>query len=303
MIDLHTHSTASDGTFSPSRLIAQAENVGLHALALTDHDTVDGLEEALRASKNARVLFVPGVELSARVDRGSLHIVGLCIDPWDAHMRRVLRDLVEMRNARNAKIIKKLNELGIDVTLDDVAKKAGGHVLGRPHFAAVLIEKGLAKSPADAFGRYLSPKGSAYVQKERLEKRQAIELIRRAGGLPVLAHPNQTMLDGPDLEKLVKELADLGLEGIEAYYSGYSPPQVKRYRRLGEKYNLVLSGGSDFHGDAKKAIALGTGPGSLRVPDELLEPIFERAKGLVDLRGGRDSRDQRDSRDKRDLRD
>ncbi len=277
MIDLHTHSTASDGTLAPIARVAAACEAGLSALALTDHDTVSGLKEAIDAAFESPVVFVPGVELSVDLPRGALHIVGLHVDHQNARLLKILDWVVDKRQARNRVIVQKLTDLGMPIQNDELEALAGGGVIGRPHFAALMIEKGYVKTIQSAFQRFLMRGKPAYEIRQRLDSRQAIEAIRSAGGVPVLAHPDQTHLEGEALDVLVKELADLGLAGIEVYCSGYTSSQSRQYSRLAEKYNLVRSGGSDFHGAIKPGIKLGRGPGKLHVQDDLLGPIAERA--------------------------
>jgi 3',5'-nucleoside bisphosphate phosphatase len=277
MIDLHTHSTYSDGTFNPTQIIATAVDIGLTAIALTDHDTIDGLKEAGVAAANLKIIFVPGVEISAKINRGALHILGLQIDPDNSSLVHELEILVEARVERNLKIASHLNRLGLPITYSEVEDIAGGAVVGRPHFATLMKNKGYVKTFEAAFHKYLARGKPAYAPKFRLLPERAIEIIRSAGGVPIMAHPSQTLCDGPGLEKLVKELVDLGLEGIEAYYPGHSHSQTKRYKQLAKKFGLVLSGGSDFHGTIKPGIALGRGPGQLNVPDGLMSAIAARA--------------------------
>ncbi len=279
MIDFHTHSTASDGTLTPSALVDAASDAGLTALALTDHDTVAGVAEAIGAAEGKALVFVPGVEISARMDRGVLHIVGLHVDHESLELARSLDNLVELRNARNTQIIEKLCDHGLRLTIDEVKALSKG-VVGRPHFAQAMLNRGYVKNTKEAFIQYLTPGTPTYVPKERLERGRAIELIRSAGGVPVLAHPKETKLDGRDFDNLVRDLTNSGLEGIEVFCSGHEPGRCRQYTRLAEKYGLVRSGGSDFHGTIKSDIRLGRGPGKLFVPDDLVEPIADRAEQI-----------------------
>jgi predicted metal-dependent phosphoesterase TrpH len=273
MIDLHTHSTASDGTLTPSALVSTADDLGLTAVALTDHDTVLGIAEAIDAAKDKKVIFIPGVEISAEIDRGSLHIIGLHVDHQSRKLQETLAWTIEARNNRNLELVKKLNELNMPVTIEEAASLAGGVVIGRPHFAELLVKKKYTRSFESAFRQYLGRGKPAHVPKQRLDKRRAIEVILSSGGVPILAHPDQTLREGPHLEALIKELVDFGLLGIETFYTGYKPAMSNHYVQLAKKYALVMSGGSDFHGDMKPDIRLGRGLGGLNVPDELLEPI------------------------------
>lgn len=277
MIDLHVHSTASDGTLTPKEIVEQAETVGLTALALTDHDTVQGIDEAARAAEAKPLTFVPGVEISAVIKKGALHIVGLFIDPKAPALLETLAWAAERRVERNAVMIERLARLGMPLTMAELDEAAKGGMVGRPHFATVMVQKGYAKSFRVAFRNWLKKGQAAYCPKKRVDRRRAIEVIREAGGVPILAHPNQTQRLGDELEKLVKELTDDGLGGLETHCSGHSEDDIRLLSRLAEKYHLVESGGSDFHGAIKPGLALGKGPGGLRVPDDFLEPIKRRA--------------------------
>ncbi len=279
MIDLHTHSTASDGTLAPAALVQAAEAAGLTAVALTDHDTVDGAGAAARAAAGLSVRFIPGVELSAEIDRGALHIVGLFVDPSHPGLMALLDEARENRLSRDRMIVERLEKMGMPLTLDEVQAVAGG-VAGRPHFAQVMVAKGYAKSIRVAFRNYLKRGQAAYIPKRRIAQRRAVEAIRAAGGVPVLAHPSQTLLEGDQLEALIRELADYGLEGMETHCSGYTDADTRFYGRLAAQYGLVESGGSDFHGAIKPGLALGRGPGGLRVPDDFVPPLSARAAAI-----------------------
>jgi len=280
MLDLHTHSTISDGTFTPTELVNLAEKIKLKAVALTDHDSVGGVEEALHASKNLAVKFVPGVEMSAKLNDKSMHIVGLCVNHRDPTLTATLKKVCEMRDDRNPRLSARLQELGMEISLEEVAEVAGGKVIGRPHFAEVMISKGFVKTPHEAFRKYLGNQGIAQTPKERLSPAEIIAAIRAAGGIPILAHPDQTQRTGDALDRLVANLKNMGLEGIETFYPSYDTSQTHEYSKLAKRYDLVRSGGSDFHGLHKPKIKLGRGFGSLYVPDDLLELIEQRAGNL-----------------------
>jgi predicted metal-dependent phosphoesterase TrpH len=285
VLDLHTHSAASDGSQRPAELVRLAEQVGLTALALTDHDTVDGIAEALEAARHSPVRFVPGVELSAQLADGTLHLVGLFIDHEHPGLAGGLARVRAMRAERNPRIAEALGRLGIPVGLDDAAAEAGGGVVSRVHFAEALVRKGFARDPDDAFSRLLSNGGPADIHKERLQPGECLRLIRAAGGVPILAHPDQTGRRGADLARLLDGLADQGLAGIEVRCSRYTPTITADLTRLARERGLVVSGGSDYHGRAKPKILLGRGFGRLRVPDEFLGPIEAAAEEI--RRGGR----------------
>jgi hypothetical protein len=277
VLDLHAHSDASDGSMSPTALVELGAGVGLAALALTDHDTVAGVAEAARAAVGKRMRFVPGVELSARMDDGTLHICGLFIDDEHPAMTAFLADVLRLREERNARLIARLAELGMPVTFDEAVEASGGEIVGRPHFAAILIRKGFAASMGDVFKRILGRGGVAHVFKERREPEECIAAIRAAGGVPVLAHPDQTNRKGAALDDLVGELKRLGLVGVETFCTSYTSQMAHDYAQIAKRHGLVRSGGSDFHGAPKPDVRLGRGFGSLRVPDSLLAPIEEAA--------------------------
>ncbi len=264
-VDLHTHSTASDGTRTPAEVVALAEKASLAAFALTDHDTTSGLAEARAATADFPGLrFVPGVEVSARYTGGTMHILGLGIDENSPALRALLANFVGARDERNPKILAKLQAMGIDVDMDDVLKAAESfdpgraHVIGRMHIAEAMRVKGWAQSIQDAFGRYLGNDGAAFVDKERLEPHEVIEGIVAGGGVAVLAHPVQLRIrDHGELEDYVRRLAEAGLGGIEVYHSSHSPELTRRYLDLARKLGLLVTGGSDFHGMAKPGVSLG----------------------------------------------
>lgn len=279
-VDLHSHSTASDGTFAPAEVVRLAREAGLSGLALTDHDTIAGLEEAGRAATEHGITFLPGIEISAvpPSPEGTLHILGYGIDPNSEVLVRMTRQLIEARENRNPQIIAKLQELGIDITWEEALAQAQGGVLGRPHIAAILVRKGVVKTIKDAFNQYLGQGGQAYYDKERLEPREALERIKNSGGIPVLAHPVQLRTtNDAQLERIVKDLVDMGLEGIEVIHSDHGQREVDHYTALANRYNLRKTGGSDFHGTNKKDITLGTANGR-KIPRQWLDQLLEKAR-------------------------
>ncbi|MBN2531014.1 MAG: PHP domain-containing protein [Deltaproteobacteria bacterium] len=278
MLDLHTHSSASDGTLSPKELVQLAKKIKLRAVGLCDHDTTGGLDEAMRTARQIDQLLIPGVELSANCRRTTVHIVGLCIHHECEPLQRLLEQTRRMRDERNPRIIAALQQEGIDISMDDVTQLAVGNAVGRPHFAAALIQKGVVKTAVQAFDTYLGANGRAYVARERLDAKDAIQIIRTAGGVPILAHPHQTGLAEDALLKLVGQMKEQGLLGIEVFCSGYTSSMSAQYTRVARRHGLVRSGGSDFHGAAKPNIRLGRGIGNLYVRDDLLEPILALAK-------------------------
>lgn len=278
MIDLHVHSTRSDGTYTPTELVEYAIEKGLTAFALTDHDTTDGLDEAisyanaLRAEGKADVPeVIPGIELSTNIEDTEVHVAGLFIDKENPEFRSYLKEFVASRNLRNVKMCAKLTEIGIPITAEELESAFPNCILTRAHFASWLREHGYVSSNKEAFDRYLGKRCPCYVRREKITPQKAIALILTAGGIPVLAHPILYRLSDARLEALVATLKEAGLMGIEAIYSTYEPSEERQIRRLAKKYDLLLSGGSDFHGTNKPRIDLGVGLGRLYVPDELLE--------------------------------
>jgi len=276
LIDLHTHTTASDGSFSPRDLVHLAKAGGLQAMAITDHDTVAGNLEALEAAMELGFELVPGVEISADSTAGTIHIVGLFIRPDDPDMEAVLTELRVFREERNRKMVARLAELGIHLTPQELVMEAGGDLVGRPHFAALLLKKGHVKTYQEAFDVYLKSGGKAYLDKKRLPSDQAIAMIKDAGGIPILAHPftmREKAKDG--FEARLRELVDQNLQGIEVYYTDHSHADVVFYADLARRYNLLISGGTDFHGAVKPDVQLGRGRGAMNIPYEILEHMKE----------------------------
>lgn len=242
-IDLHTHSTASDGLLTPARLVALAVERGLRVLALTDHDTTDGLAEAQSAAETVGLRFVPGVELSTHVEAGEVHILGYFIEPTHPALRTALARFREAREDRAATIVARLTAAGAPIRLERVLALASGSI-GRPHVARALVEAGHATSINDAFERWLVRGRPGYVERYRLTPPDAVCLIRAARGVPVLAHPHSA----DDLPGLLPELVAVGLAGIECYYGDYDDTRKQTYLDLAARYDLVPSGGTDFHG-------------------------------------------------------
>ncbi len=277
MIDLHTHSTASDGTYSPKDLVSLAVDIGLKALALTDHDTVEGLAEAARAAEELGLPFVPGVEISVRFEgAGHCHILGYFVDPASESLKKTLSLLQEARAERNRRMVEKLQALGVEITLAELEEKAGGGEVGRPHLAALLVEKGVVRTVEEAFEKFLKKGAPAYVPKARLSPEEAFSAIQAAGGLAVLAHPVHLKLSPSELADYVARLKDMGLAGLEAYYTDHSPEFTSFCLDLARRFDLVPTGGSDFHGHNKPDIKLGRGFGNLRVPEECYHRLLER---------------------------
>jgi predicted metal-dependent phosphoesterase TrpH len=275
-VDLHCHSTASDGTLAPAEVIGEAHCAGLSALSLTDHDTVAGIDEAHSEAKKLGIDFLPGIEISCQYPApGTMHLLGYGVDPHSAALHAMMHNLVLARNERNRKIIDALQRLGIIVTLDDVQREAGGDVIGRPHIARALVRKGFVSSIKQAFDKFLAQGRSAYFDKERLTPRQAIDLIHSAGGLIVLAHPVQLRAhNSAQLERAIKDLKDQGLDGLEVIHSDHDDAMIDFLDRLADKLYLLKTGGSDFHGSNKPDVQLGFA-GKRRVPRRMFDALME----------------------------
>ncbi len=283
-VDLHTHSTASDGTYTPTELVRAAVHAGLVGLALTDHDTGNGLLEAEAEAQRLGLRFVPGIEISADYPSpGTMHILGHFIDPQSEALNDMSRILLEGRNARNPQIIQRLNQLGCSITMAQVeaiaraGMPAGAPiVVGRPHIAQALVQAGCVASMKQAFDVYLGTTGAAFFPKERLTPRQAIDCIHKAGGLATLAHPVQLRTENPaHLQTVINHLAEAGLDGIEVYHCDQTPRESDYYLELAKRYNLIPTGGSDFHGHNKADVILGRGRNNVKVPVELLNRLEE----------------------------
>ena len=271
-VDLHAHTTASDGTFTPTELVHAAKQAGVSILAVTDHDTVAGVAEAQRAAAEVGLTLVPGVELSAQHRPGDLHLLGLFIDPQDATLNTRLAELSAKRATRNERMAKRLTELGAPITLEEVIAAAPpGANIGRPHFAAVLIQKGYVTTNREAFEQYLADDAPGYVSRDNLPPAEAIALVHAAGGKCFIAHPGLMRFhQHENIELIVRRLVDVGLDGLEVYYSKYTPSQTSEFLRLAKKYKLLLTGGSDFHGANKPDVPLGRVTDGARLPVERL---------------------------------
>lgn len=276
MIDLHCHSLFSDGTESPEVLASLAEAAGLRALALTDHDTLDGLPKFLAMQPQVRTRLVTGIELSCRFATMEIHVLGLLVDPQDPTFRTRVQDLQVRRHERNLRMAERLRTIGIPITFAEVAELATSKLISRVHFAKALVKRGIAGSRFDAFARYLGEGRPAHVPFEDLSVAEAAAWIKESGGVPVVAHPGRSSNRSFRWEEAMAELKAQGIEGLEAYYSDYSPREEQYFRELAQTLDLVASGGSDYHGHYKPGISLGVGRGALRVPDEVLDQLEAR---------------------------
>lgn len=277
MIDLHTHTTASDGSLAPRELIRMASRVPLSAIAVTDHDTLSGIAQALDEGDASGVRVIPGVELSAQSPAGTMHILGLFLDPNSKKLSEKLEGLRKGRSLRNPVIIKKLEELGMTISLNQVLKVAGGESVGRPHIAQIMVEAGYVDNVDEAFDKYLGRGKPAYSGRDRFSPEDSIEIIHNAGGAAVLAHP-ATLTPNPEMiKKIVTVLKSYGLDGIEVYSTFMRGHNFGNFNELAKELDLAMSGGTDYHGAAKPSIKLGTGAGDFTVPDSFLPAIEDRA--------------------------
>jgi predicted metal-dependent phosphoesterase TrpH len=280
MIDLHSHTDCSDGTFTPEELVAEGVRVGLQALAITDHDTFAGYDAASSSAAEAGLELICGIELSTRYQGGSVHLLGYFpVSPPSDELRAWLMWVLEMRRDRNVRLVKKLQSLGIAITLEEV-ENLGRTLTGRPHFARVLVQKGYAKDIQNAFDVYLDESAQGFVQRQEVPMEEALERILASGGVPSLAHPVRVAKNNRDkLAAYVEDLGGLGLRAIEVYHSDHTPDNVAYYGSLAQQFNLGMTGGSDFHGANKPSISLGTGKrNNLHVPDELAENLKNLAR-------------------------
>jgi len=279
-VDLHIHSTASDGSLSPLQIIRTAKNIGLRAIAITDHDTVDGSAQAMASARDSGLEILSGIEISADYTPGTMHILGYLIDVDDPCLNETLRKLQKSRDNRNHEIIERLRLLGIDIRFDEVVEVSGGGQVGRPHIARVLVQKGAVQTMDEAFARFLKKSGPAYVPRYRLSPSEAIQTILRAGGVPVLAHPfTLNAKSEAELEAIIADLKQAGLKGLEVYYPDHSVVRTALYERLARRHGLLMTGGTDFHGAAKPGVFIGVGRGEMRIPYRLVEELKRGGKG------------------------
>ena len=270
-IDLHTHSNASDGSLTPAEVMKAAKDAGLKAVALTDHDTIDGLYEAMEAAKNYGIECIPGIELSAFYKDLEVHIVGLFLDLEDPKLKNRLDAFRKVRENRNIRMIEKMQQAGVDITMEKLRALEGDAVITRANIARYLLHIGYIKSIPEAFDRYLSPGMPFFVQKTGITPQDAIEAIRENGGIAILAHPLTYKFTRRELIECIETLKSYGLSGIETYYSTFSEADHRDMKRLADQYGLLHSGGSDFHGNVKPHIQIGKGMGKLVIPYDLLD--------------------------------
>lgn len=282
-IDLHVHSNASDGTLYPKEVVDLAVENNLSAIALTDHDTIDGVLEAKETARQWSQLgktieLIPGTELSVSYKGRDIHILGLFLDTNNSTLVEELALAKEKRDTRNEKMAKKLRDGGIPITITDMKRNEGEGVLTRAHFAKYLTEKGITKTMKEAFSTYLHSDSPYYVEREYLSPERGIQIIHEAQGMAILAHPLLYKYSLEEIDELVSYLSNLGLDGLEAVYSHNTGFDEGHMRRIANKYNLKISGGSDFHGSNKPDIHIGTGFGNLKIPYSILKDLRKKQK-------------------------
>jgi len=289
MIDLQLHSNFSDGSMSPTELVQEAKQLELSAIALTDHDTTEGISEFLEAGQKLNILTVPGVEISIDTklpNHGHMHMLGLFIDHQHNELVSKLNYLRFHRNERAQKILSKLHELGAEVSLSELQQEAGEGSIGRPHIAKIMLRKGIVSTLQEAFDRYLAKGQPAYVDKIKFNEEDAINLIKQAGGLAILAHPH--LMKYPTFNETAEKilfLKSLNLDGIEVYYSGLDLGYSRQLIQLAKEHNLAVSGGSDYHGKNKAGIHMGSGQNDLAIPDEVYFNLKHKWEKLRTLAG------------------
>ncbi len=270
LIDLHTHSVKSDGAMQPAEVVDTAKAAGLAAISLTDHDVIDGVKEAMARGVEVGVEVVPGIELSAKF-KTETHILGYFVDLENPHFLEKLEEIRRVRMQRNYDTAENLQKIGFPITVEDALGLAPNGLVGRAHFARVMVNRGYVGSVKEAFDEYLANGKPGYSTLQLLTPRDAVELIKSAGGLAFLAHLHLTRLSGEELYAFVSDLKDAGMDGIEGYYTEYTPEMQNEYQALAKKLDLAISGGTDFHGAMKPHISIGKGLGNLSIPYSVLE--------------------------------
>lgn len=279
-VDLHTHSTASDGSVAPADLVSAAIDIGLTAMALTDHDTLEGITEARDAALGTSLELIPGTELSLNYDRGGMHLVVLWLEPGPGPLQDRLSELQRGRDGRNARILEILSDHGLEMSLEEVAEEAGSGSVGRPHIAAVMVDKGYVPDIRSAFDEWLGNDKRAYVARPRLNPEEGIGLARQSGAVPILAHPHTLGIHrAEEMASLLIRLRDAGLVGFEAIYSSFRRHEREGYSHLARRFGLIPTGGSDYHGTYKPGLDLGVGYGDLVVAESVLEELREHVGG------------------------
>ncbi len=277
MIDLHVHTNMSDGSMSPAEVIRLAARRGLRAIAVTDHDTVDGIAEAQAQGLESGVEVISGVEMSVEWNPGIVHILGFFVRPGDRKLRDSLAYLAQGRQDRIPRIVSKLNDCGVHISVNEVAQESGEGVPGRPHVANVMVRKGIVTEIQEAFDLYLGKGAPAYVKKTKVSPEEAMSVINEAGGMPVLAHPYSVdESDTSRLRDIVEGFVRQGLEGIEVYYPKHTTEQTRMFLDLAREFDLAITGGTDFHGAGRPEVELGVIPGQYPLPYSILQDLKAR---------------------------
>ncbi len=278
-IDLHTHSTESDGSFTPQELIDLGVENELKAIALTDHDTMAGIPSFIQQAKYKNIIPVAGVEISVALKNKEIHIVGLFIDYKNQELIDLLCEIRKERNVRNVQIVEKLNNLGYEISMPEILKVAGGDSIGRPHFAKILLNKGYFNEPQEVFDEVLKRGQPGYSHRVLPSPEETIKIIHNAGGVAIWAHPVYRQKNARSfVRNTIKKLIKLGIDGMETYYSSFTADQHKMLMEIANEYNLLHSGGSDFHGSNQPHINLASCAGNFQVPFELYEKMIETIK-------------------------
>ena len=275
LIDLHTHSIMSDGSMTPAEVVREAKKAGLAAIALSDHDTVDGVREAVAEGKKIGVEVIPAIEFSV-ISKTETHILGYFIDIDSPLLSDALKSIIDTRRERNEITCRKLNELGFDVTMDEALALAPNGFIGRAHFARLLMDKGYTSSVKEGFDLYLENGKYAYCGKQSMTDEEAVRLIKNCGGLAFVAHLHLTKLGDGELLEFLARLKAAGLDGVEGYYTEYTPEMQEKYQAMASRLGLMLSGGTDFHAAMKPHISIGKGLGNLKIPYSLVEKMKEK---------------------------
>ncbi len=271
-IDLHTHSTCSDGTFTPTQVVKAAKDARLCAIALTDHDTIDGLHEAIEAGKKYGIEVITGIEFSVTSDT-EMHLLGLGFDIDCPAITEILDEMIYQREIRNRKVAELLKDIGINITVDDILAEATSKVTGRSQIAKAMLKKGYVSTINEAFDKYLKHGRPAYVERTTLSPEKAIEIIKQCGGKSSLAHLNQIGKSNEELYTILTHLKSSGLDAVEGYHTEYTDDMGIRYRKMAADIGLKITGGSDFHGTNKDGYNIGTGNGNLKIPYEILNAL------------------------------
>ena len=273
IVDLHAHTTESDGSFTPEELILEAKRVGLSAIAITDHDSISGIKKAAPIASECDIELIPGVELSTDYNGKEVHVVGLFIDIENKYFLRKIKEFKENRDNRNAIMVENLQKEGFSITMEDLMAENPDCVITRANIARFLYEHGMIPTIQTAFEKYIGDNCKCYVNRFKITPMDGVRLIKEAGGTAILAHPLLYHMSDATLQKMVDEMKEAGLDGIEAIYCTYTPSEERQMKKFAQENHLLISGGSDFHGTTKPNLNLGTGYGKLYIPYEVLENI------------------------------